>query len=135
MCVCVCARASVLRTHVYTCIVCTYIVLVCACCVCVCVCVCVRACGAHCVRVLGEWRVRASTNKGRPRDVIVASLTLVREILVKVLLAERETRILVVDIREVRVTHAAPRQEKDGTFFFLHDERERRKRGEKGKRV
>ena len=117
MCVCVCAsvRASYACVYVY----CVYVHCACVCMLCVCVCVCVCACGAHCVRVLGEWRVRASTNKGRPRDVIVASLTLVREILVKVLLAERETRILVVDIREVRVTHAAPRQEKDGTFFFF----------------
>ena len=54
-----------------------------------------------------------------------------REILVKVLLAERETRILVVDIREVRVTHAAPRQEKDGTFFFFCMTKERGEREER----
>lgn len=56
------------------------------------------------------WGLRASTNKSWPRDVIVASLTLMREILVEVLLAKRESLVLVVDVREVHVTHAAPRK-------------------------
>ena len=62
---------------------------------------------------------KANTNEGWPRDVIVASLTLVCEVLVEVLLAKRESSVLVVDIREVHVTHAAPRREEDGAFFVF----------------